>query len=197
MKTIIVLMLLTLTCGGAEARRSHHRYMRVAAHPVECTLFCALFRPAEVTTGAHRSRGVASVHIDATGAPGVVRSSSGAAAHVAPSAAPAFQCLVSALDRQGYAIHSMGGWRAHGSVRGSLHPAGLALDINQLSRNVTSPHMPSNEVALANGCGLVSGAQWANGDSGHFQVGGWGGSGKVARHHRSSRSHARGRRVVR
>lgn len=123
---------------------------------------------------------------------GNVRAANGASATVATSAVGAFQCLVGALEATGYKIQFMGGWRRHGSVRGSLHPAGLALDINQLRRNVTRPVMPANEVALANGCGLVSGAQWANGDSGHFQLGGWAGSGRRAtrmasrnRHHRS------------
>jgi hypothetical protein len=119
---------------------------------------------------------------------GVVRSVSGATAHVAAGATAAFQCLVSALDRQGYPIRFMGGWRAHGSVPGSLHPAGLALDINQLSRNVTRPAMPGNQIALANACGLVSGAQWNWADSGHFQLGGWAGNGRHyahrSRHHR-------------
>ncbi len=113
---------------------------------------------------------------------GVVRSASGATARVASSATGAFQCLVSALDAAGYPIRFMGGWRARGSVRGSLHPAGLALDVNQAARNVTTPRMPGNEIALANGCGLVSGAQWADGDSGHFQLGGYAGR---ARHYAS------------
>lgn len=106
---------------------------------------------------------------------GIVRSTSGAAAHVAPRAAGALQCLVSALDRQSYPIRFIGGYRAHGSVRHSLHPMGLALDINQYGRNRTHPRMPPNEIALANSCGLISGAQWASRDSGHFQLGGWGG----------------------
>jgi hypothetical protein len=117
---------------------------------------------------------------------GVIRSVSGATAHVAASATGAFQCLVNALDGQGYQIKFMGGWRAHGSVRGSLHPAGLALDINQLSRNVTRPAMPGNEAALANSCGLISGAQWAHGDSGHFQLGGYAGT---SNRHYASRRH--------
>lgn len=118
---------------------------------------------------------------------GMVRSASGATAHVANRATGAFQCLVSALDRQGYPIRFMGGWRAHGSVHGSLHPAGLALDINQYGRNVTRPRMPRNEIALAKSCGLIAGAQWANADSGHFQLGGWSGRGRHEarpRHHR-------------
>ncbi len=142
----------------------------------------------------HRShrripKGLVRVMAEGAGrAAGIVRSSSGATAHVAGRATAAFQCLVSALDRQGYPIRFMGGWRAHGSVRGSLHPAGLALDINQYGRNVTRPRMPRNEVTLANSCGLIAGAQWANADSGHFQLGGWSGGGRhYAGRHRGHR----------
>lgn len=113
-----------------------------------------------------------------------VSSSKGATASVASSAVYAFQCIINKLEAQGYRIAFMGGWRRHGSVRGSLHPAGLALDINQYSRNVTRPRMPSNEVQIANSCGAISGAQWRNGDSGHFQIGGWGSS---SRHHHKHR----------
>ena len=115
---------------------------------------------------------------------GTIRSQSGATAHVSDSAAGAFQCLVSKLDGQGYPIRFMGGWRAGGSARGSLHPAGLALDINQTGRNRTAPRMPGNEITLANSCGLVSGAQWGRGDSGHFQLGGWEGSARSRHRHR-------------
>jgi hypothetical protein len=108
--------------------------------------------------------------------PGIVRSVSGATAHVAASATQAFQCLVDRLDAAGYPVRFLGGWRAHGSVPGSLHPAGLALDVNQIARNVTRPAMPSNEVSMANECGLISGRQWRWADSGHFQLGGWAGS---------------------
>jgi hypothetical protein len=121
-------------------------------------------------------------------AAGIVRSATGATAHVASRATGAFQCLVSALDRQGYPIRFMGGWRRHGSVRASLHPAGLALDINQYRRNVTRPRMPGNEIALANRCGLISGAQWGWADSGHFQLGGWAGR---KRHYATHRRHHR------
>ncbi|MBN9007129.1 MAG: M15 family metallopeptidase [Rhizobiales bacterium] len=130
--------------------------------------------------------GLARVMAEGAGrAVGIVRSVHGASARVASRATGAFQCLVSALDRQGYPIRFMGGYRAHGSVRHSLHPMGLALDINQYGRNRTQPRMPANEVALANSCGLISGAQWASRDSGHFQLGGWSGG--------NSRRGARGR----
>jgi hypothetical protein len=104
-----------------------------------------------------------------------VRASSGATASVADRAAGPFQCVVNGLEAAGYRIRFMGGWRRHGSVRGSLHPSGLAMDVNQVGRNRTIPRMPSNEIAIANGCGVISGAQWRNADSGHFQLGGWGG----------------------
>jgi hypothetical protein len=134
--------------------------------------------------------GLARVMAEGAGrAVGLIRSASGARAHVANRATGAFQCLVSALDRQGYPIRFMGGWRAHGSVRGSLHPAGLALDINQYGRNVTRPRMPRNEIALANSCGLIAGAQWAHADSGHFQLGGWSGGRHEARRQYRRRAH--------
>lgn len=157
-------------------------------------LFCVfVIRPSEARP-RHMSSGLQRILSEGAGrAVGIVRSASGAKARVAGRATGAFQCLVDALDRRGYPIHFMGGWRAHGSVRQSLHPAGLALDINQYGRNRTRPRMPRNEIALANGCGLVSGAQWANGDSGHFQLGGWSGRSHYEarrRHHRHRRHYA-------
>jgi len=120
----------------------------------------------------------------------VIHSRSGASATVAASAAGPLQCVVNGLEAVGYPVVFIGGYRKLGSVRGSLHPAGLALDVNQIARNRTIPRMPSNEIAIANSCGAISGAQWANGDSGHFQIGGWAGS---ARHH-AHRHHRRHRR---
>ena len=133
------------------------------------------------------SRGRAKAGRDAAAHGGT--SSTTPAGNAASRATGAFQCLVSALDRQGYPIRFMGGWRAHGSVHGSLHPAGLALDINQYGRNVTRPRMPRNEIALANSCGLIAGAQWANADSGHFQLGGWSGGRHEARRRHRRRAH--------
>jgi hypothetical protein len=118
----------------------------------------------------------------------VIHSRSGASATVAAIAARALQCVISGLEAAGYPVKFIGGYRRHGSVRGSLHPAGMALDVNQVARNHTVPKMPSNEIAIANSCGAISGAQWANGDSGHFQVGGWVGNGRARRHgHRRHR----------
>jgi hypothetical protein len=103
---------------------------------------------------------------------GIVRASSGAVARVAAHATESFQCIVNSLERHGYPVRFMGGLSS-GHMRNSLHHVGLALDVNQIARNVTKPRMPSNEVELANSCGLVSGAQWRNADSGHFQLGGY------------------------
>jgi hypothetical protein len=100
-----------------------------------------------------------------------IRALSGATAQVSSSAANAFRCIVNALETQGYPIKFMGGYARGGHIRGSLHYSGNALDINQTDRGVTTPRMPSNEVSLAAGCGLVSGASWKNNDSGHFQIG--------------------------
>lgn len=159
--------------AGKPVRVVMHRERRRA---VRYTPALAPSRPAWSDTLVERARSYM---------PGVIRAASGATARVAASATGAFQCLVDRLEAAGYPVRFMGGWRARGSVRGSLHPAGLALDVNQLRRNVTRPAMPSNEIALANGCGLVSGAQWAHGDSGHFQLGGWAGG---RRHYASRRA---------
>ena len=107
---------------------------------------------------------------------GVVQATSGAVAYVAAHATEAFQCVVTELEAAGYRITEMGGFARGGHIRGSLHYRGLALDVNQQERNVTVPPMPKNEIQIANGCGLISGAQWAGDpDSGHFQLGGWAG----------------------
>lgn len=116
-----------------------------------------------------------------------VHSRSGARAYVSEGSAQKFQCLIDRMDAAGIPIRFMGGWRAHGSVRHSLHPLGKALDINQHARNVTSPVVPHSATEMAEGCGLVSGARWGYADNGHFQDGGWGGAVRVARAHRGIR----------
>jgi hypothetical protein len=91
---------------------------------------------------------------------------------VAARAAVAFQCVINKLEGEGYPVKFMGGWASHGHIRHSLHYAGLALDINQIERNVTKPPMPKNEIEIARGCGLTSGASWGYADSGHFELSG-------------------------
>ncbi len=102
----------------------------------------------------------------------IVRSASGATARVSAAHAGKFQCLVSALDRSGYKIDFMGGWRSHGSVARSKHPMGLALDINQTGRNRVTRRLPASTTAMASRCGLFHGALWRSADAGHFEVGG-------------------------
>ena len=98
----------------------------------------------------------------------------GVTTQVAQGAQNALQCVLNALVARGYPVKFIRGY-GKGSVRGSLHPSGYALDVNQLRRGVTVPRMPRDEVQLAASCGAISGAVWRNNDSGHFQVGGWGG----------------------
>ena len=110
---------------------------------------------------------------------GIVRASSGAVARVAAHATESFQCIVNKLEQNGYPVRFMGGLSS-GHMRNSLHHVGLALDVNQIARNVTKPRMPGNEIELANSCGLISGAQWRHADSGHFQLGGYSGRSRFA-----------------
>lgn len=114
----------------------------------------------------------------------------GVTASVAAAATGPMQCVLDALVSRGYPVRFMRGF-GRGSVAGSLHPAGMAMDVNQLSRGVTSPRMPSDEISLANGCGVISGAQWTNNDSGHFQLGGWSGTGRQGHSHSIHRQHRR------
>ena len=124
---------------------------------------------------------------------GTVRSRSGATAHVADRAVSAFQCLVDRLDASGYRIRFMGGYRRHGSVKHSLHPAGLALDINQYARNITRPRIPPTATSMARACGLIHGEVWGWADAGHFQLGGWAGRAhgkRYARRHHHRKHYA-------
>jgi hypothetical protein len=167
MARIVIIAGLTLICAASDAEaRYRNRVQQCIETGTELQPVCGIVI-AERSTGN-------------------VRALSGATAHVAASAAGSFQCIVDRLERQGYPIRFMGGWRARGSLRGSLHRAGLAIDINQTGRNRTIPRMPSNEVEIANSCGAISGAQWGHRDSGHFQIGGWTGWGQnYARRHQA------------
>lgn len=97
--------------------------------------------------------------------------SSGRSFMVAPRAAGAFQGLVDEFERAGFHIPFIGGWRRHGSVRHSKHPAGLAIDICQTGRNRVACRMPPNATAIAARYGLVHGAVWRRPDAGHFEAG--------------------------
>lgn len=102
-----------------------------------------------------------------------VHSTSGARADVSDSMAGPAQCLINKIDGSGHRIRSMRGY-GRGSVRGSQHPSGTAIDIDQHARNRAS--LPRAAHGWAISCGLVSGASWTgNPDFGHFQLGGWNG----------------------
>ena len=99
-----------------------------------------------------------------------VTSKSGVKVRVASSARAALQCVVDHVEAAGVKIKYMRGV-GRGTVRGSRHPAGFALDINQTARDVTRPHVPravSN--AAADKCGVVSGARWSYSDNGHWNL---------------------------
>jgi hypothetical protein len=100
-----------------------------------------------------------------------VTSRSGVKVRVAASARAALQCVVDQVEAAGVRIKFMRGI-GPGTVKGSMHPGGRAIDINQLSRNVTRPAVPravSN--AAADRCGVISGARWSYADNGHWNLG--------------------------
>jgi len=107
---------------------------------------------------------------DANGNAAIVRSRSGVAVRVAPSAQRALQCVVDFVEAAGVRIKAMRGY-GPGTVHGSLHPSGRALDINQVARNRTRPFVsPRIANAAADACGVVSGARWSYADNGHWNL---------------------------
>ncbi len=103
-----------------------------------------------------------------------IRSSSGATARVSAAMAPKAQCLIRGLESRGYRIKFMGGYGKRKFSR-SKHPAGNAIDINQLRRNVVTVAFPVGVNGLAHDCGLISGGEWRHrADIGHFELPGKG-----------------------
>lgn len=101
----------------------------------------------------------------------IVRSQSGIVIRVSPTARAALQCVVDYVESAGVKIKSMRGY-GPGTVKGSLHPGGRAIDINQTARNKTSPVVPrSVSNAAADACGVISGARWSYADNGHWNLG--------------------------
>lgn len=99
-----------------------------------------------------------------------VRSHSGIAVRVAPSARKALQCVIDFVEQHGVRIMALRGY-GPGTVAGSLHPAGKALDINQYARDRTRPGVPRRVSNLAGDkCGVVSGARWRDADNGHWNL---------------------------
>lgn len=100
----------------------------------------------------------------------VVRTKRGIVVRVAPAARAALQCVVDYVEGAGVRIAAMRGY-GRGTVRGSLHPGGKALDINQTARDVTRPAVPrSVSNAAADRCGVISGARWGYADNGHWNL---------------------------
>jgi hypothetical protein len=80
------------------------------------------------------------------------------------------QCVVDFVEQAGVKITAMRGY-GRGTVRGSLHPSGRAIDINQYARDATRPQVP-RQIAndAADKCGVVSGARWSYPDNGHWNL---------------------------
>jgi hypothetical protein len=94
--------------------------------------------------------------------------------------------FVHAFEATGHSIAHVHGWRPHGSVPGSLHPIGMAIDICQTGHNrVNCGYNPRRFTALAHQFGLMSGCEFRSPDCGHFQVAG------VHRHHVARHWYAR------
>lgn len=105
---------------------------------------------------------------------GMVRSSTGATAHVSPRYAGRFQALVEKLEAAGANVLTLGGIRKGRCSDGSQHPCGMALDVCQLRYGVVLAkcHLPSREkmAEIARSVGLQSASEWCHPDTGHFQV---------------------------
>ncbi len=131
-------------------------------------LLIAVYTIAVSPTQARSRRPV----MDANGnsAVALVKSSNGVAVRVAVSARDKLQCVIDYVEAHGVHIVSMRGI-GKGTVGGSFHPSGQALDINQDHRNFTHPYVPHEvSTAAADHCGVVSGARWHSADNGHWNL---------------------------
>jgi hypothetical protein len=103
-----------------------------------------------------------------------VKTRTGRRAVVAQAQAWRFAGFLRDLEAIGYRINDLGGYayrRIAGSRRMSQHSKGLAIDVNQLRRDVVSVPMDRRKVsAIASTWGLKSGGDWRNPDLGHFEV---------------------------
>lgn len=98
-----------------------------------------------------------------------ISSRSGIRIQVSPHAAAKLQCVINYVERY-VRIKYMRGY-GRGTVRGSRHPSGNALDINQYARGRTRPAIPMHvSNGAADTCGVTSGARWLNQDNGHWNL---------------------------
>jgi hypothetical protein len=98
---------------------------------------------------------------------------------VNPKAAEPFQKLLDWLEQNGYKVAFARGY-GRGTVRHSLHPSGMAIDINQVARNRVTRRYPAGTTEYAASLGIFHGSKWRSGDYGHFQIGGWQGYARAA-----------------
>jgi len=92
---------------------------------------------------------------------------------VASEHASKFVCLLTKLVASGYPIKDIGGYsyrKIFGTKYLSLHAYGKALDVNQVRYNEVTVQQPKHTIEMAHECGLDSGAEWGNPDTGHFEV---------------------------
>lgn len=91
---------------------------------------------------------------------------------VASHVASRFEGFCRDMIAAGYPAKDVGGWRRHGSCRGcNMHPNGLAIDYDQVSRDRVTVRMSRERVSeIARQHGLISGGDWCHGDLGHFEV---------------------------
>lgn len=100
----------------------------------------------------------------------IVKASNGSGAPVHPSAVQPFKCVLDGLERARIPIAFVYGYACR-SLPTSNHPRGLAIDVNQHSRDVTRPVVNRHAgLQIARNCGVTSGAQWRNPDNGHFEI---------------------------
>lgn len=101
----------------------------------------------------------------------LVKTNDGVGAEVHPAAKENFECLFKALEDNKYPMSFIYGYACR-PLATSNHPRGLAVDINQHSRDVTSPNIYRwrSATQLARNCNLTHGAVWRNPDAGHFEM---------------------------
>lgn len=168
-------VLLTVVIGGGQAEARARNSQTI----ITCDRFGCSDRLTSVTVKvkkqrhtAHRRATYRRAKVDANGnrAISIVKSRSGVAVRVAPSARVSLQCVVDYVEAAGVRIRAMRGY-GEGTVRGSLHPSGRAIDINQTDRDVTSPVVPRAVAnAAADHCKVISGTRWGYADNGHWNL---------------------------
>jgi hypothetical protein len=106
---------------------------------------------------------------------GVVKSKTGARAHVGIRYAKRFQAYIDDLENNyGARVLFMGGIRPGHCSSSSQHPCGKAMDVCQLRRGVVDArcHLPGpgTLAQIAASHDLFEGGRWCNSDYGHAQV---------------------------